>query len=295
MRPTREEELRSLTVLILLVITGLLPIWILGGNTKNPPHVRTVKGRLDSIVEYLKIGLLVYFAMIIIWGKVNKSLLLEMKQDPVVRALLSQELLSEKYLNDRVMDFSGLTTFFCLCIMSTLLRFSLPYLKEQVAYFKENGINIMLDRIEQEYNRMERSFVDTLDDIGRRWINIMEEGYLQLTQKRNVVIGYNNEQKLENIGFTGDIPQEFICSISYNIMTHPVYDANFPKGCRFEYSFIIQELTLRHKNPYTTTSLDSNGLLTDSKLKDEIDAFVQQKLSFHDEEMEQQNSKPTFF
>lgn len=291
-----QKEKMDLGVLVLFVISGGFSVWIHGGKPHNQlPVART--DIVNLIAKHWITTPLVFLSICILFSTFQKALLLEMKQDPVAQALLSQELFSEKYLFGCAADLSAITTFVGLCAISTLLRVSLPYFKEQrallYAVIREQGVvhdvavnaNMMNDAIEINADRMRRGF----NAMVMRSINT------HLSPHQLCAAVDDNAQKLENIGFEGDIPDAFICPLSFNIMTHPVYDAGFPKGYRFEQSWIMEELTIRQKNPFTTTPLGLNGLVPDQKLKDEIDTFVQQTLSLHDEEIERQDGGPTFF
>ncbi|WP_133129417.1 U-box domain-containing protein [Legionella yabuuchiae] len=70
-----------------------------------------------------------------------------------------------------------------------------------------------------------------------------------------------------------DIPEEFICAITHQIMTEPVYDRNFPQQ-RYDRHAIERWLSDHSTNPYTRTQLTTENLIADDGLKERIDEFV---------------------
>ena len=80
-----------------------------------------------------------------------------------------------------------------------------------------------------------------------------------------------NAERLEGIDV--DIPSEYICPLSQEIMTDPVFDPEHPK-IHFERSWIVTHLQNFKTNPITKTPLKITDLVVDTKLKDAIDNFV---------------------
>ena len=70
-----------------------------------------------------------------------------------------------------------------------------------------------------------------------------------------------------------DIPEAFICAITREIMTTPVYDPNFPQQ-RYDRDTIERWLTDHPTNPCTRSPLTVANLVADDDLKARIDEFV---------------------
>lgn len=87
----------------------------------------------------------------------------------------------------------------------------------------------------------------------------------------------SNFKKLEDIGCT-DIPEEYCCQISCAIMSNPVYDPKHAE-LKFEKEWILRALEEKPENPFTRTPLSAADLKEDLELKDEITAFVEEKIS----------------
>lgn len=84
-------------------------------------------------------------------------------------------------------------------------------------------------------------------------------------------------QKIDQ--FVGvDVPEEFICGISAEIMTNPVYDPNHPQQ---KYDYLVLETWLyeHEKNPYTGRPLLTQNLVYDEVLKAQIDEFMAETIS----------------
>lgn len=74
------------------------------------------------------------------------------------------------------------------------------------------------------------------------------------------------------------IEDDFICGISREIMTNPVYDPNYPQQ-KYELLVIREWLKEHETNPYTRTPLLIENLIYDESLKDRIDQFVNEILT----------------
>lgn len=86
-----------------------------------------------------------------------------------------------------------------------------------------------------------------------------------------------NADKLAGINFQGEIPEEFCCLLSSEIMTDPVYDPRCSQY-KFEKSWITHWLLKNSTHPCTRDGLTSSGLRSDSELKGRINEFVAQQL-----------------
>lgn len=75
-----------------------------------------------------------------------------------------------------------------------------------------------------------------------------------------------------------DVDNDFICGISQEIMTNPVYDPAFPQQ---KYDLLVLDLWLRdhETNPITRTPLLTENLVYDEVLKSRIDEFMKETLS----------------
>ena len=74
-----------------------------------------------------------------------------------------------------------------------------------------------------------------------------------------------------------DIPNEYICPISFDIMTDPVFVTAHPEQ-RFERSYIEQSLRLKPENPLTREPLSLDGIQADVTMKNEIEQYIQEQL-----------------
>jgi hypothetical protein len=84
-----------------------------------------------------------------------------------------------------------------------------------------------------------------------------------------------NAEKLS--GLELNIPDEFICPLSFQIMTNPVY-VNAHPGQRFERSWIEYHLSQHNNNPLNREPLSLSELSDDTALKNQIDAYVEEQL-----------------
>jgi len=93
------------------------------------------------------------------------------------------------------------------------------------------------------------------------------------------VTGYNNlmaeKSNADLIGSFDDpnIPEEYLCQITQEIMTNPVYDKNHTQY-KFERSEILKALSIKEQNPYTRTALHETDLIDDLELKGKINLFI---------------------
>tara|TARA_R110002126_G_scaffold291755_1_gene456908 strand:- start:16479 stop:17513 length:1035 start_codon:yes stop_codon:yes gene_type:complete len=82
----------------------------------------------------------------------------------------------------------------------------------------------------------------------------------------------NNAEKSVKLGVV-QIPDEFLCPITLDVMTDPV--ANIHSQHRFERTAILEWLQQKATNPSTTLPLCSDDLRRDFELKRKIDAFIE--------------------
>ena len=99
----------------------------------------------------------------------------------------------------------------------------------------------------------------------------------------------NNQQKLDDIGFsehqlTADDEKEnyskYRCLISTDVMTEPVYALGLPQY-QYEKTEILRWLALKQEHPHTKTKLTPAGLMPNQSLKEEIDQFVNSRVTTH--------------
>lgn len=93
-----------------------------------------------------------------------------------------------------------------------------------------------------------------------------------------------NHQKLDDIKFDEkQIPEEYICPLSLNVMSDPVFNPS--KGLpNVERSWILIEIGRSGKNPFTNLPLDVSDLQSNGKLKEQIDKFVDEAVKSHKNE-----------
>ena len=98
-----------------------------------------------------------------------------------------------------------------------------------------------------------------------------------------------NAQKLDDIGFSREnleseqeknLYDTYVCSIDLSIMTNPVHDSRAPQY-QFEESNILRWLKIKQEHPYTRQPLTSDRLSPSLNLKQEIEAFVDEKTLNH--------------
>lgn len=71
-----------------------------------------------------------------------------------------------------------------------------------------------------------------------------------------------------------DVPDEYNCCISWEVMTFPVYDPKFPQY-KFEKANIEKHLHMNGNiHPFTRTLLSAENLIEDENLKNRIDDFI---------------------
>jgi hypothetical protein len=84
-----------------------------------------------------------------------------------------------------------------------------------------------------------------------------------------------NAEKLS--GLELNIPYEFRCPLSCEIMTNPVYVNAYPEH-RFERDWIERHLRQKNFNPLNKSPLSLSELSDDTALKNQIDAYVEEQL-----------------
>ncbi|GEM_PF-6555368 len=82
-----------------------------------------------------------------------------------------------------------------------------------------------------------------------------------------------NARKLKAIGYEEEIPENYLCALSYNILSNPVYDPQHPQY-KFERKWIELALERAPENPFTRTLLEKENLVSDDALKAEITLYV---------------------
>ncbi len=109
---------------------------------------------------------------------------------------------------------------------------------------------------------------------------IRDFGYLFEVRADLINQQQNNKLSLEDgpnsialKDYTGEIPPEYICPLSLQIMSDPVKVQQHPMQ-RFERAWIQAHLQRRADNPLNRERLVLSDLLDDNKLKTEIDEFV---------------------
>lgn len=85
-----------------------------------------------------------------------------------------------------------------------------------------------------------------------------------------------NARKLEAYGNV-EIDERFICGITHEIMTHPIYDRNKPHQ-KMDFRALLEWLKEHNTHPFTRSELHISNLEYDEMLKTEIDLFVAKTL-----------------
>lgn len=81
-----------------------------------------------------------------------------------------------------------------------------------------------------------------------------------------------NARKLDGYNCV-DIDTRFLCGITHEIMTHPMYDRNHPHQ-KMDYRPLLTWLSENNTHPFNRSALSADDLEYDEKLKVEIDQFV---------------------
>ncbi len=87
-----------------------------------------------------------------------------------------------------------------------------------------------------------------------------------------------NADKLGSLSENLDIDDRFICAITKEIMTYPVYDRNNPHQ-KMDFWALEKWVKDRGTHPFNRSPLDIKDLVNDSLLKTEIDGFVSHHLA----------------
>lgn len=74
-----------------------------------------------------------------------------------------------------------------------------------------------------------------------------------------------------------EIDERFICGITHEIMTHPIYDRNNPHQ-KMDFRALLEWLKEHNTHPFTRSELHISNLEYDEMLKAEIDLFVAKTL-----------------
>lgn len=90
----------------------------------------------------------------------------------------------------------------------------------------------------------------------------------------------SNADALQAIGYAEPLNEKYVCMLSGDIMSEPVYDKAHP-DIKFEKNWILRSLETKAENPFTRTALTSTDLIADIPLKQEIDAFVTNIVANH--------------
>lgn len=75
-----------------------------------------------------------------------------------------------------------------------------------------------------------------------------------------------------------DIPEEFLCTLSTQIMYLPCFDKRNPEQ-KFDHGKLIQACSKTGKNPYTNLPITDNDIVVDEELKAKIHNFMRKIIS----------------
>ena len=109
---------------------------------------------------------------------------------------------------------------------------------------------------------------------------IMDEHAL-ITQLINVKSNADEVAIIDDI----EVPYDFCCAITHDIMTDPVYSLENPT--RFERRAVLKWLTQRNIHPCTEDYLFPDELIRDFPLKRRIDAYVDTEIQKHEQALTQ--------
>lgn len=164
-----------------------------------------------------------------------------------------------------------------------------PFLPIDNTYlnFNRDHVRLMIDALEErqprnelmehilEHSRFSNRDLDReLVIIRQTWANDWRANFRQSTADSELAVAIEslNSTKLANYPDL-EIDDEFICAISREIMTNPVYDPNYPQQ-KYDLLVIREWLKEHPTNPMTRTELSLDSLVYDEGLKQRIDDFV---------------------
>lgn len=98
--------------------------------------------------------------------------------------------------------------------------------------------------------------------------------YRLYQQENNLVLEFSNANKLDSIKYTGQIPHQYICPITHNIMDDPVTAAD---NKVYERKSIQRWLLRSNFSPLLNTPLPNKDLTSNAELKQQIEGFVREK------------------
>lgn len=84
-----------------------------------------------------------------------------------------------------------------------------------------------------------------------------------------------NHDRIEHLNL--DIPTQFRCAISLEIMTDPVFVINQPEH-RFERSYIVKHLKKNQYNPLNRDDLSLEDLQEDVTVRNQIEQYIEEQL-----------------
>ncbi len=91
-----------------------------------------------------------------------------------------------------------------------------------------------------------------------------------------------NSIALQQIHYAREIPEQYVCPLTMHIMSDPVYVRQHPNQ-RFEKTWILAHLRNHANNPLTREPMNPSDLIEDSGLKTEIESFVENVISEHNQ------------
>lgn len=103
-------------------------------------------------------------------------------------------------------------------------------------------------------------------------LGLFAAGYASYRAYKRCTHVANFEERLEKIGYKGEIPFKLCCPISHEIMNNPIVA---PDGHTYDQDNLQKWLTINNTSPLTRAVFEKNLTLTQNqKLYDEIEAFV---------------------
>jgi hypothetical protein len=106
-----------------------------------------------------------------------------------------------------------------------------------------------------------------------RWFENLVCSFWFYYQRPQITLDFKGENASQTLQDFDDLPEQYLCLITQEIMTTPVYDAKFPQYI-FEKKAILKSLSYKSEHPFTRTPLTPAELVIDERLKEEITNYV---------------------
>ena len=111
------------------------------------------------------------------------------------------------------------------------------------------------------------------------FMRFFNQAFHHQPNQANTIVQNSYSKTLEEIGYHEEIPSNYVCPLSLDIMNDPVYAPGFSYA--FEKAWIEESLKIKQENPFTRAPLTVEELIPAPDLKGEIEAFVNSKVDEH--------------